>query len=111
MCVQPAVSKSSASLLRNVNLFFFVYVAKEVYQTTNKGDCCQTERDPSGSVSSRGRLSDKLVKIEDRADGGGNSHQYRENIFQAFHFEPPARKLVMKVKEKAAKIFQIKAAW
>jgi hypothetical protein len=107
----PLSVNRSAPLLRNVNLFFFVYVAKEVYQTTNKGDCCQSKRDPSRSVSGRGRLSNKLVEIEYRADGGGNSHQNRENIFQAFHFEPPARKLVMKVKEKAAKIFQIKAAW
>jgi hypothetical protein len=52
-------------------------------------------------VASRGRLGHKLVEKVDRADGGCNSHQNRENIFQAFHFEPPARKLNMKVKEKA----------
>src|SRR5215213_1898008 len=99
--VRPAVSKTSAPLLRNVNLFLFIYVAEEVYQTTNKGYCCQPERDPSRSVSGRGRLGNKLVEIEDRADGGCNSHQNRENVFQAFHLEPPARKLNMKVKEKA----------
>jgi hypothetical protein len=85
--VFPAVSKSFAPLLRNVNLFLFVYVAKEVYQTTNKGDCCQPERDPSRRVTAGGIwVAHKFVEIKDRANSGGNSHQYRENIFQAFHF-------------------------
>ena len=48
------------------------------------------------------RIGHKLVKVEDRAEGGSDSHHYRENIFQAFHFEPPARKFIMKVREKAA---------
>src|SRR5215213_6112724 len=92
--VRPAVSKTSAPLLRNVNLFLFVYVAKEVYQTTNKGYCCQPERNPSRRVTAGGvRVGHKFVEIEDRANRGCNSHQYRENIFKAFHFEPPARKI------------------
>jgi hypothetical protein len=78
-------------LLRNVNLFLFVYVAKEVYQTTNKGDCQQAERNPSVTVTGRVRGVNILDEIHDRADGGYNSHQYRENVFQAFHFEPPAK--------------------
>jgi hypothetical protein len=77
-----------------VNLFLFVYVAQEVYQTTNKGYCGQPERDPARRVTAGGVwVGHKFVKIKDRADSGGNTHQYRENIFQAFHFEPPARKI------------------
>jgi hypothetical protein len=49
------------------------------------------------------RIGHKPVKVVDRSDGGNNAYHYRENVFQAFHFEPPARKiLIMKVKEKAA---------
>src|SRR5689334_17570099 len=85
--VQPAVSKSFAPLLRNVNLFLFVYVAKEVYQTTNKGNCCQPERDPSLRVTAGGILvSHKPVEIVDCAYIGVNSHQNRDNIIQACHY-------------------------
>jgi len=77
-----------------VNLFLFVYVAQEVYQTTNKGYCSQPERDPPGRVTAGGVwVGHKLVKIKDRADSSGNSHQYRENIFQAFHFEPSGQEI------------------
>src|SRR5215218_46647 len=80
----------SAPLLRNVYLFLFVYVAQEIYQTTNKGDCCQPECDPSRCVTAgRVRVGHKLVEIKDRTNGGCYTHQYRENIFQAFHLEPP----------------------
>jgi len=94
-----------------VYLFLFIYVAQEVYQTTNKGHCSQPERDPTRRVTAGGVwVGYKSVKIVDRANGGGNSHQYREYVFQAFHFEPPARKLNMKVKEKAAYFCQFMAA-
>jgi len=86
------LSAGSARLLRNVNLFLFVYVSEEVYQTTNKGNCCQPECDPSLGMTAGGvRIGHKSVKVEDRSEGGCNADQYRENIFQAFHFEPPAR--------------------
>jgi hypothetical protein len=92
-----------ATLLRNVNLFLFVYVAEKVYQTTNKGDCCQPERDPARRVTTGGvRIGHKFIEIEDRTDDGRYANQYRKNIFQAFHFEPPASLFSMKVKEKAA---------
>jgi hypothetical protein len=82
-------------LLRNVNLFLFVYVAEKVYQTTNKGDCGQPERDPTGRVTTGGvRISHKSIKVIDRTNGGGYANQYRKNIFQAFHFEPPASESV-----------------
>jgi hypothetical protein len=93
-CVRPAVSKSLAPLLRNVNLFLFVYVAQEVYQTTNKGYCGQPERDPTLHVTAGGVwVGHKFVEIKDRANGGGNSHYNRENIFQAFHFEPSGQEI------------------
>src|ERR1041384_2179141 len=82
-----------SALLRNVNLFLFVNVAEKVYQATNKGYCRQPECDPSRGVTSRRRLGHKLVKVVDRSDGGCDANHYRENIFQAFHFEPPARKI------------------
>jgi len=89
--------------LRDVNLFLFVYVSEEVDQTANKRYCCQPECDPSLRMTAGGvRIGHKLVKVKDRADGSRNANHYRENIFQAFHFEPPARKFNMKVKEKAA---------
>jgi hypothetical protein len=89
--VNCSLQTSRATLLRNVNLFLFVYVAEKVYQATNKGDCCQPECDPTRRVTAGGvRVSHKSVKIIDRTNGGGYANQYRENIFQAFHFEPPA---------------------
>src|SRR5215218_4569254 len=92
--VQPAVNTGLALLLRNVNLFLFVYVAEKVYQTTNKGDCSQAERDPSVGVTAGGiRIGHKSIEIIDRTDGGCHAYQYRENIFQAFHFEPPANRM------------------
>jgi hypothetical protein len=101
--IDCSLQTSRATLLRNVNLFLFVYVAEKVYQTTNKGDCCQPERDPTRGVTAGGvRISHKSVKIIDRTNGGRYANQYRENIFQAFHFEPPPALSSMKVKEKAA---------
>jgi hypothetical protein len=87
-----------------VNLFLFVHVAEKVYQTTNKGDCSQPERDPTVSVTTGGLLKGhKSVEIIDRTDSGYYADQYRENIFQAFHFEPSGQPIeIMKVKEKAA---------
>jgi len=93
-----------ATLLRNVNLFLFVYVAEEVNQATNKRDYCESERDPSGTVTT-GRVwkRHKPIEIIDRTDDGCYADQYRENIFQAFHFEPSGQpNEFMKVKEKAA---------
>jgi hypothetical protein len=93
-----------ATLLRNVNLFLLVYVAEKIYQTTNKGNCSQAERDPSVRVTAGGiRIGHKSIEIIDCTDGGRHAYQYRENIFQAFHFEPPGQpNEIMKVKEKAA---------
>src|SRR5262249_31122566 len=92
--LRPAVQKQSAPLLRNVNLFLFVYVSEEVNQTTNKGHCSQPECDPSRRMAAGGvRIGHKPVKVVDCPDGGNNANHYRENIFQAFHFEPPARKI------------------
>jgi len=83
-------------------LFLFVYVAQEINETTNKGHYSQAERDPSQRMTAaRFRKGHKPVEVIDRADGGHNSHHYRENILQAFHFEPPPNDLIMKVKEKA----------
>jgi hypothetical protein len=91
-----------ARLLSDVYLLFFVYVAQEINQSTDKRDCCQSERDPTRSVpAGRVRISHKLIEVPDRADGSDYTHNHRQNVFQAFHFEPPARDN-MKVKEKAA---------
>jgi hypothetical protein len=80
-----------ATLLRNVNLFLFVYVAQEIYQPANKGYGCKPECNPSGTMTSgRIRESHKSVKVVDRTDDGSNANHYRENVFQAFHLEPPA---------------------
>lgn len=38
---------ASARLLRNVDLLFFINVAEEINQATNKGNYRQRERDPS----------------------------------------------------------------
>jgi hypothetical protein len=85
----PAAN-NRATLLRNVNLFLFVDVAEEIYQATNKGNGSQPERDPSGSVTASGvRVGHKFIEIIDRTDSGHYANQYRENVFQAFHFEPP----------------------
>jgi len=86
-----ATDEPRATLLRNVNFFLFVYVAEKVYQTTNKGYGCQPERDPARRVTTGGvREGHKFIEIKDRTDCGRYANQYRENIFQAFHFEPPA---------------------
>jgi len=90
----PLSKSPPAPLLRNVNLFLFVYVSEEVDQAANKRYCCQPECDPSLRMTAGGvRIGHKLVKVKDRADCGSNANHYRENIFQAFHFEPPARKI------------------
>src|SRR5687768_12046077 len=82
-----------ARLLSNVDLLFFVYVAKEINQTTNKRHCCQSERYPTRGVTTCGiRISHESVEVKDRTDGCGYADNYRQNVFQAFHFEPPARK-------------------
>src|SRR6185369_10254414 len=79
-----------ATLLRNVNLFLFVNVTEEVNEPTNKGNGCQPERDPSGSVTAGGvRVGHKSIEIVNRTNGGNYANQYRKNILQAFHFEPP----------------------
>jgi hypothetical protein len=95
---------AGARLLRDVDLLFFVHVTEEINQATNKGYCRQPECDPPLSVTAGCsiRVGHKLVEVKDRADGTQDTHDHGENIFQAFHFEPPARKMNMKVKEKAA---------
>ena len=45
--VAPNNAVASAHLLRNVNLLFFINVAEEINQATNKGNRCEAERDPS----------------------------------------------------------------
>jgi hypothetical protein len=103
---------AGARLLCDVDLLFFVHVAEEVNQATNKGHCCQPERDPPLSVTPGCsiRMRHKPVEVIDRTDGTQDTHDHRENIFQAFHFEPPARKMNMKVKEKAAYLRKMMAA-
>src|ERR1041384_7739050 len=82
--------EQSSALLSYMYLFLFVYVAKEIYQTTNKGHYGQPQCDPSQCMTAASfREGHKPVEVIDRADGGDNSHHYRENILQAFHFEPP----------------------
>jgi hypothetical protein len=78
-------------------------MAQEIDQATNKGDCCQAKRDPTKTLTATSfGMGYELVKVKDRTDGCGYADNYRQNVFQAFHFEPPAEKLNMKVKEKAA---------
>src|SRR5215213_1405588 len=68
---RPAAGKSRALLLSNVDLFLFVHVTEEVYQTTNKGYRCQPECDPSRRMTAgRVRVGHKSIKIIDRADAG-----------------------------------------
>jgi hypothetical protein len=89
----PAANKR-ATLLRNVNLFLFVYVTQEVNQATNKGHGCEPECDPSGTMTSgRIRESHKLIEIIDRTDRSNYANQYRKNVFQAFHFEPSDQRM------------------
>jgi hypothetical protein len=84
--------RSSARLLRDVNLLFFVYVAEEINQTTYKRNRSQTERDPTGGVSTCGiGIGYESVEVVDRTDGCRYADNYRQNVLQAFHFEPPAR--------------------
>ena len=110
-CWRPAVGKSRALLLSNVNLFLFVHVTEEVYQPTNKGYGCQPECDPSRRMAAGWvRIGYKSIKIIDCTDGGAYAHHYRKNVFQAFHFEPPARCKIMKVMEKAESIALLMAA-
>jgi hypothetical protein len=102
---------ASAGLLRDVDLLFFVNVAEEIDQATNKGHCRQAECDPPGSVTTRRiRVGHKPVEVKDRPDGCKDAHDHREYIFKAFHVEPPAPIIVMKVKEKAEYLRQIMAA-
>jgi hypothetical protein len=96
--------RSSARLLSDVDLLFFVYVAKEINQTTDKRYCRQSKRNPSKALTATGfGMGHELVEVKDRTDGCGQADDYRQNVFQAFHFEPPAKGKSMKVKEKAAR--------
>jgi hypothetical protein len=82
---------ANGRLLRYVYLLFFINVAEEINQATNKGNCCQAERDPSRRVTTRRIwVSHKPVKVVDRSDGCKDAHDYREYVLQAFHVEPPA---------------------
>jgi hypothetical protein len=86
-----------------VNLLFLIYVAEEINQATYKRHRRQPERDPTKILTAPCfRMCDELVKVKDRTDGCGDADNYRQNVFQAFHFEPPAKEKSMKVKEKAA---------
>src|ERR1041385_6759513 len=109
--VGPPSVTSQRSLLGNVYLFLFVYVAQEIYQTTNKRDCCQPKRDPSRCVTAgRVRVGHKFIEVVDRSDGRRYAYQYRENIFQAFHFEPPAKVIDYEGKGKSRLFTRIMAA-
>ena len=46
--------RPGARLLRNVDLLFFVHVAQEINQATNKRDNCETERDPALGMTTGG---------------------------------------------------------
>src|ERR1041385_612378 len=93
--------RKRATLLRNVNLFLFVYVAQEVYQTTNKRHGREPECDPSGTMTTSGVWkSHESIEVIDRTDGGSYANQYRENVFQAFHLEPPASELIYRSEER-----------
>jgi hypothetical protein len=86
--LELARSKKRAQLLRNVNLFLFVYVAEEVYQATDEGNCGQPECDPPrGMTARRIWVGHKPVEVIDCTDGGYYAYQNRQNVFQAFHFD------------------------
>jgi len=79
-------------LLSDVYLLFFIYVAEEINQTTNKCNYGQPERYPTKTLTAtRFGMGYKLVEVKDRTDGCGYADNHRQNVFQAFHVEPPAR--------------------
>jgi hypothetical protein len=81
--------------LGDVDLLFLIHVTEEINQATDERYSGKPERHPSKILATlRVRKRNKLIEVKDRTSGGQESDYHREYVFQAFHFEPPARLLV-----------------